>query len=233
MKRLPGVRGSGRPRTIHSRPLDGIGGRPLTQLELRKILKAARRFAHDVEARPLIEMVYAHYETYLVTEDALRKIVGVKKANRDIDAVREDCKIVARLLSEEKDLADGEACVYAAASLKERLINFPPMALTELTTLATALPFQHARWGLIRNVVFVAHWPKYRQELISAIGLIQEHCVYLEEDKHSFTKRKRLARDTFRWFYPDSADTFTKIHTGSKECPCPSASATALNTSTS
>ncbi|MFG9450966.1 aminotransferase class III-fold pyridoxal phosphate-dependent enzyme [Pseudomonas aeruginosa] len=34
-------------------------------------------------------------------------------------------------------------------------------------------------------------------------------------------------------FYPDSADTFTKIHTGSKECPCPSASVTALNTSTS
>ena len=34
-------------------------------------------------------------------------------------------------------------------------------------------------------------------------------------------------------FYPDSADTFTKTHTGSKECPCPSASVTAPNTNTS
>ncbi|WP_425478854.1 BPSL0761 family protein [Novilysobacter concretionis] len=32
-------------------------------------------------------------------------------------------------------------------------------------------------------------------------------------------------------FSPDSADTFTKIHTGSEECPCPSASVTALSTS--
>ena len=32
-------------------------------------------------------------------------------------------------------------------------------------------------------------------------------------------------------FYPDSADTFTKPHTGRKECPCRSASVTALSTS--
>src|SRR5690606_28986351 len=33
-------------------------------------------------------------------------------------------------------------------------------------------------------------------------------------------------------FYPDSADIFTKTHTGSKECPCPSANVIAKSTST-
>ena len=44
--------------------------------------------------------------------------------------------------------------------------------------------------------------------------------------------RKRAEAANAKGFYPDSADTSTKAHTGSKECPCPSASVTALNTST-
>ncbi|WKZ11284.1 MAG: type I restriction endonuclease [Gammaproteobacteria bacterium] len=39
------------------------------------------------------------------------------------------------------------------------------------------------------------------------------------------------APDKIDGFYPDSADTFTKAHTEPKECPCRSASTTALSTS--
>jgi hypothetical protein len=43
---------------------------------------------------------------------------------------------------------------------------------------------------------------------------------------------KRALNHVQEWgFYPDSADTFTKAHNEPKECPCRSASVTALSTS--
>ena len=63
----------------------------------------------------------------------------------------------------------------------------------------------------------------------------------IADENWRITERARLSRSQFeRWFvnrqvglgfYPDSADTFTKTHNGSKECPCRSASVTALSTS--
>lgn len=187
-------------RPIYSKPTSGVGGRIFTATESESLLDIAEGYGLDGEleadAAALLDRLYWLHASYQAECMAWANQVGVADELRDLEAIKADAITVRKLLVEHADIEDGMACIAPAASLVNRLRNFPNMVATETTKTDRGVEFTHAQFRLIDTAIRVRYWPENRAQLVADIDLLTEVCSTTPWPV-GFTKRRNTARDRF------------------------------------